>query len=112
MNPQRLFPILFLIGGAPLLADTDLQSDGALINHTLAGEKIPSKQVVCRNCWGTPMLPDGKGSYNELAPIKKGLILQSLWIPPVSGTRPIVQAPPVPGSTAPIAPTSVVTPSK
>lgn len=57
-------------------------------NHTLAGEKIPSSKVVCRNQWGTPMLPDGKAGYSLIAPIKTNLISQSLWIPPVSGSRP------------------------
>jgi len=44
--------------------------------------------VVCRDRWGTPMLPDGKAGYSLIAPIKKSLIAQSLWIPPVTGERP------------------------
>jgi hypothetical protein len=76
-----------------------------MINHTLAGEKIPAREVVCRDRWGTPMLPDGKGSYSIIAPIDKGLIAQSLWIPPVSGSRPIPT--PTPSASLPVLGASV-----
>lgn len=51
-------------------------------NHTLLGEVIPAKDVVTRNRWGTPMLPDGKGGYSLIAPINQDFIRQSLIIPP------------------------------
>jgi hypothetical protein len=38
------------------------------------------------------MPPDGKAGYSLIAPIRKKLIEQSLWIPPVSGTRPVASA--------------------
>jgi hypothetical protein len=40
-------------------------------NHTLRGEIVLAKEVVCRNRWGTPMLPDGKGGYSLIAPINR-----------------------------------------
>lgn len=51
-------------------------------NHTLRGEAVPASDVVTRNCWGTPMLPDGKGGYSLIAPINQDFINQSLIIPP------------------------------
>lgn len=51
-------------------------------NHTLRGDAIPAKDVVCRNRWGTPMLPDGKGSYSLIAPINRVWIKESLQQPP------------------------------
>ena len=61
------------------------------MNHTLLGQKILASQVVCRNRWGTPMLPDSTGGYSLIAPIKNDLIDQSLWIPPISGKRPATE---------------------
>jgi hypothetical protein len=83
-----LLPKLLIAGGSSFLGTLELPPSIDMINHTLAGEKIPAREVVCRDRWGTPMLPDGKGSYSIIAPIKKDLIAQSLWIPPVSGSRP------------------------
>jgi hypothetical protein len=83
-----LLPKLLIAGGSSFLGTLELPPSPDVINHTLAGEKIPAREVVCRDRWGTPMLPDGKGSYSIIAPIDKGLIAQSLWIPPVSGSRP------------------------
>lgn len=56
-----------------------------LYNHTLRGERILAKEVVCRNRWGTPMLPDGKGGYSLIAPINSEYIAQSLIQPPITG---------------------------
>ncbi|MFZ0435190.1 MAG: hypothetical protein WAL87_04365 [Chthoniobacterales bacterium] len=61
------------------------------------------------------MLPDGKGGYSVIAPIKKNLIAQSLWIPPVSGNRPKliaknVLAAPASIPTTPTEPASTGTP--
>lgn len=90
----------------------ELPAPVEMMNHTLAGEKIPSKEVVCRNRWGTPMLPDGKGGYSVFAPIKKHLIAQSLWIPPVSGTRPKLLARNIPAAPVPVpAPATPTVPS-
>lgn len=98
MTLSLLLPKLFLAGSsviAPMVAPAapqqpilKLPDSVEMMNHTLAGEKIPAKDVVCRSQWGTPMPPDNKGGYSLIAPIKKHLIAQSLWIPPVSGKRP------------------------
>jgi len=93
-----LLPKLFLASGAlgALLGTLPISTDSTVDNHTLAGEKIAPSQVVTRSRWGTPMLPDGKGGYSLIAPINQKFIEQSLWIPPISGTRPapvvVVQA--------------------
>lgn len=83
-----LLPKLLIAGGSSFLGTLDLPPNVDLLNHTLAGEKIPAREVVCRDRWGTPMLPDGKGGYSIISPIDKKLIAESLWIPPVSGVRP------------------------
>lgn len=88
MNLLLTLPKLLIAGGASFLGTLDAPPSVVMMNHTLAGEKIPSKQVVCRDRWGTPMLPDGKAGYSIIAPIKKSLIAQSLWIPPLCGERP------------------------
>jgi len=84
---MALLPALFLAGGA-FLGAFQAPPRADAMNHTLKGEEIPASQVVCRSHWGTPMPPDKKGGYSLIAPIKKSLIAQSLWIPPVSGSRP------------------------
>lgn len=96
MSPVLFVPAFLIAGGSSFMGNVELPAPVEMMNHTLAGEKIPSREVVCRNRWGTPMLPDGKGGYSVIAPIKKHLIAQSLWIPPVSGTRPKVIARNVP----------------
>lgn len=53
-------------------------------NHTLRGERILASEVVCRNMWGTPMLPDGKGGYSVIAPINQEFIARSLIQPPLT----------------------------
>lgn len=107
MNLLLTLPKLLIAGGASFLGTLDSPPSVVMMNHTLAGEKIPSKQVVCRDRWGTPMLPDGKAGYSIIAPIKKSLIAQSLWIPPLCGERPKVKLP-EPASTP--VPSSAVTP--
>ena len=96
---MALLPALFLAGGA-FLGAFQAPPRADVMNHTLKGEEIPASQVVCRSHWGTPMPPDKKGGYSLIAPIKKSLIAQSLWIPPVSGSRPptLVITPLVPPS--------------
>ena len=93
MMPLIFLPKLLIAGGVSFLGTLQLPPVTPLDNHTLAGEKIPAVQVVTRDQWGTPILPDNKGGYSLIAPINKKLILQSLWIPPVSGTRPVVEVP-------------------
>ena len=51
-------------------------------NHTLKGQIILTSRVVCRDRWGTPMLPDGKGGYSLIQPINDKYIAESLIIPP------------------------------
>jgi hypothetical protein len=92
-----LIPKLLIAGGSSFLGTLELPTNPVINNYTLAGEKIPSTQVVCRDRWGTPMLPDGKAGYSLIAPIKKGLIAQSLWVPPVHGEKPL-KAPVVPST--------------
>ena len=104
-----LLPKLLIAGGSSFLGTLDLPPNVNLLNHTLAGEKIPAREVVCRDRWGTPMLPDGKGGYSTISPIDKKLIAESLWIPPVSGVRPTptpatAAALPVVGATTPSVP--------
>jgi len=96
-----ILPKLLIAGGASFLGNLELPSNPVINNYTLGGEKVRSTEVVCRDRWGTPMLPDGKGGYSVIAPVKKDLIAQSLWIPPVHGEKP-AQAPAV----APAAPSA------
>jgi hypothetical protein len=83
-----------LAGGAFLGAIT--QPDFEPYNHTLRGERILAKEVVCRNRWGTPMLPDGKGGYSVIAPINQEYIAQSLIQPPITSGPVFRPAAPVP----------------
>lgn len=88
MTPLLLLPKILIAGGSSFLGNLELPPNVDMMNHSLVGEKIPAKEVVCRDRWGTPMLPNGKGGYSIISPIDKKLIAQSLWIPPVSGARP------------------------
>ena len=83
-----------LAGGVFLGAIT--QPDFEPYNHTLRGERILAKEVVCRNRWGTPMLPDGKGGYSVIAPINQEYIAQSLIQPPITSCPVFRPAAPVP----------------
>jgi len=98
MTSILLLPKLLIAGGSSFLGTLELPPKVDMMNHTLVGEKIPAKEVVCRDRWGTPMLPNGKAGYSIISPIDKKLIAQSLWIPPVSGARP------TPAPTQPVAP--------
>jgi hypothetical protein len=76
---------LIIAGGISAAAASSTQFQWPdVMNHTLLGEQIPAREVVCRNRWGTPMLPDGKGGYSLIAKIDPILIKESLIIPPVS----------------------------
>jgi len=71
-----------LIAGGAFLGTLATPQEPEMFNHTLRGERVPAKEVVCRNMWGTPMLPDGKGGYSVIAPINPEFIAQSLVQPP------------------------------
>ena len=78
-----------LIAGGAFIGTFSAPKEPEMMNHTLRGEMIPAKEVVCRNMWGTPMLPDGKGSYSLIAPINPEFIAQSLIQPPKPVTGPL-----------------------
>lgn len=86
--------MLFLAGGSFLGVLAQPQPEPELFNHTLRGERILAKEVVCRNRWGTPMLPDGKGGYSLIAPINPEAIAFSLVQPPKSAMAPFRPSPP------------------
>lgn len=75
---------LLLAGGSFLgaVTQTTQVTEIETYNHTLRGERILAKEVVCRSRWGTPMLPDGKGGYSLIAPINQEFIERSLFQPP------------------------------
>jgi hypothetical protein len=77
---------LLLAGGSFLgaVTQTTQVTEIETYNHTLRGERILAKEVVCRSRWGTPMLPDGKGGYSLIAPINQEFIERSLFQPPIS----------------------------
>gem|GEM_PF-285884 len=76
---------LIIAGGISAAAASSTQFAWPdMMNHTLLGEQIPAREVVCRNRWGTPMLPDGKGGYSLIAKINPDFIKESLIIPPGS----------------------------
>ncbi len=77
---------LLLAGGSFLgaVTQTTQVTEIETYNHTLRGERILAKEVVCRGRWGTPMLPDGKGGYSLIAPINQEFIERSLFQPPKS----------------------------
>jgi len=74
-----------LIAGGAFLGAMATPQEPDMFNHTLRGEKILAKQVVCRNMWGTPMPPDGKGGYSLIAPLNADYIASSLLQPPKGG---------------------------
>ena len=71
-----------LIAGGAFIGAFSAPQEPEMMNHTLRGESIPAKEVVCRNMWGTPMLPDGKGGCSLIAPINPEFIAESLIQPP------------------------------
>ncbi len=77
---------LLLAGGSFLGAVSQpvTTTEVETFNHTLRGERIMAKEVVCRSRWGTPMLPTGKGGYSLIAPINQEFIERSLFQPPLS----------------------------
>lgn len=77
-----------LIAGGAFITTFTAPQETEMTNHTLRGELIPAKEVVCRGRWGTPMLPDGKGGYSLIAPISPEFIAQSLLQPPKTAGGP------------------------
>jgi hypothetical protein len=71
-----------LIAGGAFLGTFVTPQEPAMVNHTLRGEVILAREVVCRSRWGTPMLPTGNGSYSLIAPISPEFIARSLIQPP------------------------------
>jgi hypothetical protein len=71
-----------LIAGGAFFGTFVTPQEPAMVNHTLRGESILAKEVVCRSRWGTPMLPTGTGSYSLIAPINPEFIARSLIQPP------------------------------
>jgi len=74
--------IPLLIAGGSIISILVTPPMPDLNNHLLSGSVVPVKEVVCRNRWGTPMMPTSKGSYNISAPPDQPLIVQSLIQPP------------------------------
>jgi hypothetical protein len=77
--------MLALLIASSALLGAITQPAPELYNHTLRGERIPAKEVVCRNRWGTLMLPDGRGGYSLIAAINPDYIAESLVQPPITG---------------------------
>lgn len=107
---------LIIAGGVYVAATAPTTEWPDINNHTLRGEPIPSSKVVCRDMWGTPMLPDGKGGYSLIAKINDDFIRESLIIPPkTTGMVAYRPLPPVQESSdAPVsipAPTTVAPPA-
>lgn len=89
-----------LIAGGAFLGTMVPPKEPNLSNHVLRGDKVPAKEVACRNIWGTPMMPDGvsykdpsdptktaeitvgKAGYRVNAPVNPELIAWSLFQPP------------------------------
>lgn len=74
--------IPFLIAGGSVLTTLVTPEPVDTMNHTLLGAKVKAKEVVARNMWGTPKMPNGKGSYSLIAPLDPVLIERSLIQPP------------------------------
>jgi hypothetical protein len=74
--------IPLLIAGGSMAAVFTAPELPDMNNHLLNGNTVLAKEVVCRTRWGTPMMPDGKGSYSLIAPADPVLIERSLIQPP------------------------------
>jgi hypothetical protein len=76
--------IPLLIAGGTVLSTIVQPELPDMMNHTLAGIEVQASNVVCRNRWGTPMMPTGDGSYSLIAVPEASFIAQSLIQPPNS----------------------------
>jgi hypothetical protein len=74
--------IPLLIAGGSLISTFTAPQLPEMMNHTLNGTPVRAQEVVCRTRWGTPMMPDGKGSYNITAAPNPAYIQRSLIQPP------------------------------
>ena len=104
--------IPLLIAGGTVLGTLVQPEMPDMLNHTLSGIEVQSSNVVCRNRWGTPMMPTGDGSYSLIAVPEESLIAQSLIQPPniPKGIqfpiyRPGTKTEPVEENPAPVVPT-------
>jgi len=76
--------LTFLIAGGSLITTLVPPQLPDFQNHLLNGTPVLAKEVVCRDRWGTPMMPDGKGGYSLIAPPNPQLIERSLIQPPLT----------------------------
>ena len=74
--------IPLLIAGGSIISTFTAPELPEMKNHTLNGTPVKAQEVVYRTRWGTPMMPDGKGSYNLTAAPNPVYIQRSLIQPP------------------------------
>jgi hypothetical protein len=74
--------IPLLIAGGSIISTFTAPQLPEMMNHTLSGTPVKAHEVVCRSRWGTPMMPDGMGSYKLTAPPNAAYIERSLIQPP------------------------------
>jgi hypothetical protein len=74
--------IPLLIAGGSIISTFTAAQLPEMKNHTLNGTPVKAQEVVCRTRWGTPMMPDGMGSYNLTASPNTTYIQRSLIQPP------------------------------
>jgi hypothetical protein len=74
--------IPLLIAGGSIISTFTAPQLPEMMNHTLNATPVKAQEVVCRTRWGTPMMPDGKGSYNLTASPNPTYIQRSLIQPP------------------------------
>ena len=82
-----------LIAGGAFISTFVAPKEIPMMNHILRGDEILAKQVVCRNRWGTPMLPTPACGYSLIGdsliagvrlgdPINPTLVARSMLQPP------------------------------
>ena len=74
--------IPLLIAGGSIISTFTAPELPEMKNPTHHGTPVKAQEVVCRTRWGTPMMPDGKGSYNLTAAPNPTYIQRSLIQPP------------------------------
>jgi len=79
---RALTMIPLLIAGGSIISTFTAPQLPEMMNHTLNATPVKAQEVVCRTRWGTPMMPDGKGSYNLTASPNPTYIQRSLIQPP------------------------------
>jgi len=78
----KFLMIPLLIAGGSIISTFTAPQLPEMMNHTLNATPVKAQEVVCRTRWGTPMMPDGKGSYNLTASPNPTYIQRSLIQPP------------------------------